>query len=135
MRWHLENFTSHVNSNWLKFSQMLHLWFYIFLMEESSGYGVIMFIDTISTITFQNLYLEEREHMQKYLTPPYYRFNAPWWLPWRFSLVCTSAEHITDFYLTKEKTAIYDMNKRFSITTTTSNHVVMLTEWHWSQYS
>ena len=46
-------------------------------MEDSSGYGVIMFTDTITTITFQNLYLEEREHMQKSLTLPYYRFNAP----------------------------------------------------------
>ena len=45
-------------------------------MEDSSGYGVIMFIDIITIIKFQNLYLEEREHMQKSLTPPYYRFNA-----------------------------------------------------------
>ena len=45
-------------------------------MEESYSYGVIMFTKTITTIAFQNLYLEEREHMQKSLTPSYCRFNV-----------------------------------------------------------
>jgi hypothetical protein len=48
------------------------------------------------------------------------------------SSVYTSAEHIADFYLSVENTAIDDMNKRFTITTA-SNHSTITTARHWSQ--